>query len=129
MAFATFEQFQTRFERTLPSGQEPRVTALLTDASAIMSGRVPQLLTADPVPDIVVSVCYAMVARVVRNPEGKFKEGFGDDYDFQRDEAQASGELELTDSEYDDLVAAVAGAAAAGRAFSIVPYYPPCEEE
>ncbi|WP_214327851.1 phage Gp19/Gp15/Gp42 family protein [Nonomuraea sediminis] len=124
MAFATLEQFRTRFERTLALEQEPRVSALLEDASAIMSGRVPQLLTASPVPAIAVSVCYAMVARVVRNPEGKFREAYGDDYDFQRDEAQASGELELTDSEYDDLVAAVAGPAAAGRAFSIAPLYP-----
>ncbi|GAA4934069.1 hypothetical protein HD597_010085 [Nonomuraea thailandensis] len=124
MAFATFEQFQTRFERTLASAQEPRVTALLEDASAIMSGRVPQLLDADPVPQIAVSVCCAMVARVVRNPEGKFREDYGGDYEFQRDASQASGELELTENEYDDLVAAVSGAAAAGRSFSIAPLYP-----
>jgi hypothetical protein len=127
-AFATLQQFKDRFERAVKPAEETRVTALLDDASALMVGRVPKLATVIPTPAIAVSVCYAMVARVVRNPEGKFKEGFGDDYDFQRDAAQASGELVLTESEYEDLVAAVSGTAAAGRAFSIVPLYPPCAE-
>lgn len=129
MAFATLQDFKDRFERAVKLAEETRISARLEDASAIMSGRVPQLLTTDPVPVIAVSVCFEMVARVFRNPEGKFREGFGDDYEFQRDEAQASGKLELTESEYEDLVAAIAGPAAAGRSFSIVPFYPPCEEE
>ncbi|MEV4020172.1 hypothetical protein AB0J35_57820 [Nonomuraea angiospora] len=128
MAFATLQDFKDRFERAVKPSEETRVTARLADASAIMSGRVPQLLTADPVPAIAVSVCFEMVARVMRNPEGKFREAFGDDYEFQRDEAQASGELELTENEYDDLVAAITGPAAAGRAFSIAPLYPAVEE-
>lgn len=128
-AFATLQQFKDRFERAVKTAEETRVTALLDDASALMVGRVPKLATVTPTPAIAVSVCYAMVARVVRNPEGKFKEAFGDDYDFQRDAAQASGELVLTESEYEDLVAAVSGTAAAGRAFSIAPLYPPCPEE
>jgi hypothetical protein len=128
VAFATLQDFKDRFERAVKPSEETRITARLTDASAIMSGRVPQLLDADPVPDIAVSVCFEMVARVFRNPEGKFREAFGDDYEFQRDESQATGKLELTDNEYDDLVAAVSGAAAAGRSFSIAPLYPAVEE-
>ncbi|MFB4285698.1 hypothetical protein ACBJ59_61300 [Nonomuraea sp. MTCD27] len=128
MAFATLQDFKDRFERAVKSSEETRISARLADASAIMSGRVPQLLTADPVPDIAVSVCFDMVARTIRNPEGKFREGFGDDYEYQRDAGQASGKLELTDEEYDDLVAAVSGAAAAGRSFSIAPLYPAVEE-
>ncbi|MEU7741984.1 hypothetical protein [Nonomuraea sp. NPDC049158] len=128
-AFATLDQFKARFERAVKLAEEARITARLDDASALMVGRVPKLATITPTPAIAVSVCYDMVARVFRNPEGKFREAFGDDYEYQRDEAQASGELVLTESEYEDLVAAVSGTAAAGRAFSITPLYPPCPEE
>jgi hypothetical protein len=126
MAFATLQQFKDRFERTLTAAEETRVTALLDDASDIMRARVPGLAAASPVPSIAVGVCCAMVARVVRNPEGKFREGFGDDYDFQRDAAVSSGELQLTDTEQDNLEAAVSGAGTGG-AFSIAPLYPPEE--
>ncbi|WP_431903644.1 hypothetical protein [Nonomuraea sp. bgisy101] len=119
--FATLQQFKDRFERPLTVAEETRVGALLEDAADIIRAQVPGLV--DPGPSLAVGVSCAMVARVIRNPEGKVTEQIGDDYGFRRDDAVASGELHLTEVERDDLIAAVNPATASG-AFTITPVYP-----
>jgi hypothetical protein len=114
-AFATLYQFQMRFERPVASDEEPRVGALLDDATAIIRAQVPQLT--DPPPATVVNVVCAMVARVIRNPDGKRSETI-DDYSFTRDNAVSVGGLYLTEAEKDVLTSPGAGA------FTITPVIP-----
>lgn len=119
-AFATLTQFQARFERTLTSGEETRASALLDDASEIIRCLVPML--ADPPPEAVVGVVCAMVARVIRNPDGKRSETI-DDYSYTRDNTVSAGELRLTGAERDIL------SPPASSAFTITPYAVAKEEE
>lgn len=119
-AFATLQQFEARFERPLTAAEQARVTVLLDDASAIIRAQMPNL--PDPPPETVVGVVCAMVARAIRNPEGKRSETI-DDYSYTRDNAVSTGDLYLADAERDLL------GSPGGGAFSITPLYPPCPEE
>lgn len=119
-AFATIEQFSSRFERTLTTAELSRAGVLLDDASAVIRVQVPNM--ADPPPETVVGVVCAMVARAIRNPEGKRSETI-DDYSYTRDNAVSVGEVYLTDDERDMLKPP------RRCAFTIVPYYPPCPED
>lgn len=88
--------------RPLSSDEQQVAQALLADAWAILTTRLPELesrmATGVPSEQLVTSVVTAMVLRVLKNPEGKREESI-DDYSWTRDKALSGGELYVTAGE------------------------------
>lgn len=108
--------------RPLTPGEVGVAQALLDDAWAVLSVRLPNLvgdLEADPpavAQSVVVAVVSAMVLRVMRNPDGKVSESI-DDYTYRRSDAVADGSLYVTADELGLL-----SPTGSGNAFTIRPY-------
>lgn len=92
--------------RPLSSQEQTNAQALLDDAWALLTTRLPSLednLTAETVSTAnLVRVECAMVLRVMRNPDGLLQESI-DDYSYQRDAAVSAGALYVTTAELGDL--------------------------
>lgn len=115
--------------RPLTSDQQITAQAMLDDAWAILSTRLPNLPTdVTVVPpattavvsrEVLVAVMSAMVLRVLRNPDGKVSETI-DDYTYRRSDAVANGALYVTPDELGLL-----SPAGSGSAFTIRPFGEP----
>ena len=81
MSFVNFEDFQVRYENTVPAADEERVAVLLEDACAIAADIIGSTYadgSGSEVPGaIVVTVCAA-VRRAFENPTGLQGETIGD---------------------------------------------------
>ncbi|MGW6739720.1 hypothetical protein ACWGDX_03055 [Streptomyces sp. NPDC055025] len=120
--FATIADLEDRLGRDLADESEQRKAAAhLTDASVIIRGRFPAL--PDPPPAIVLTVCCAMVLRVLTNPEGKREESI-DDYRYVIDSSRSTGEIYLSDTEAEEIEDALKPPNPRSTAFSIVPGAP-----
>lgn len=88
--------------RTLTTTERSTAQALLDDAWAVLTLRLPTLEqrhAANQIPAaVVVSVVTAMVLRVLRNPDGKVQESI-DDYSYRRADGLAEGALYVSASE------------------------------
>jgi hypothetical protein len=115
-ALATLADLADRLGRDLTAAETRQGGALLDDATAIITDRFPRYATTPTAAS--TAVCAAMVARVIRNPNGLRSEQI-DDYSYTIDTARSAGELYLTDSEIDTL------RPVRTSAFSIVPVMPP----
>lgn len=120
---ANIQDLRDRSLGTLDAASEPAANAWLGDAWAIVETRLPGLAArldeagADSsLHRVSVQVVCAIVLRVLKNPDGKFKENI-EDYGYQLDASVATGELYVSDAEL-DLLAPDAGG---GGAFSITP--------
>lgn len=93
---------------------------MLKRAVAKRGGDIEALIEADTTGDLeaeVVRVLATAVLRVMKNPDGKTRESI-DDYEWDRNEAVASGLLYLDDGDLDDLVP---GSGRKGRAYMVDP--------
>lgn len=107
---ATPQDVADRLGFTLTSDQSALVQVLLDDVESMIIGRIPNLtdrLAAVP-PTIasatVVKVEAWAVVRYMKNPDGKYQESL-DDYSFTRDKSIASGDLYISDAEWNELLA------------------------
>ena len=123
MAYATWQDVQDRFGRTLTDSERRQVDAWLDDIESSILSRIPTLhdmVTAGTLlRQTVVKIEAAAVIRVLRNPDGKLTERI-DDYSWTRDSSTATGALYLTDEEWAELTPS-----AATDAFTIRPHYEP----
>lgn len=85
MTFVTFEDFQVRFENTVPAGDEERVAAFLEDACSFVTDIVGAETTAPwgdgsggTTPGTVVAIVCTAVRRAYENPLGLAGETIGD---------------------------------------------------
>lgn len=104
----TAEDIQSRW-RPLTEAEKQTASALILDAQDLLENRlIRDGVTAAPAGDDRWARQYAaivskMVRRVLRNPDGYVRERI-DDYEYSRGEAEAAGELFLSDDEIADLV-------------------------
>lgn len=123
MAYATWTDVEVRLGRTLTETERLQVTAWLDDIESTIRSRIPNLddlvAAGTLLAATIVKIEAAAVLRVVRNPDGKLTERI-DDYSWTRDSSTATGKLELTDSEWEELTPT-----AATDAFTIRPHYEP----
>ncbi|MEO3976306.1 hypothetical protein [Streptomyces sp. CAU 1734] len=82
-AFATIEEYEAR-AGTLTEPRRGQAIAYLTDASALMRGKIPAGFSPDP--DTLRAICIAVVRRVMANPGGyrqrtigRYSETLGED--------------------------------------------------
>lgn len=115
MTYADTTDVAASLGRDLTDDETARASVLLSRVEARIKQRITDLddrVTSDPdYQTIVESVEADSVARVLRNPEGKWRESI-DDYSYMRDRASSSGALEITRSEWGLLFGS-------GAAFSI----------
>jgi len=79
--YATWDDVKAMYELPMPDGDEARVTALLTQASARLTALVPSLparLTAETLdPELPRGLVVEAVLRVYRNPSGVTQQATG----------------------------------------------------
>ena len=124
MTYATVEDVSTRLGRPITDEAEvTQVTAWLGDIEALILARVPDLAARIAEGTLsngtVVMIEANSVIRKIRNPEGKKNERI-DDYSFSLNDANARGDLFLTDDEWDLLIPQ-----SSSGAFSTRPYGAP----
>lgn len=123
MAYATWGDVERRFSRDLTERERIQVTEWLDDVESSILNRIPDL--ADLIDSgalserTVVKVESQAVIRKLDNPQGKLTERI-DDYSWTRAQSTATGELELTDAEWEELTPS-----ASSDAFTIRPHYEP----
>src|SRR5665647_3764166 len=81
MAFVAFDEFQTRYENTIPAADEERVGALLDDACALaadITGEAYADSSGSEVPGAVLATVCTAVRRAYENPLGLGGETIGD---------------------------------------------------
>lgn len=81
MTFVSFDEFQVRYENTIPAADEERVGALLDDACALaadITGATYEDGSGSEVPGVVVSTVCMAVRRAYENPMGLGGETIGD---------------------------------------------------
>lgn len=115
MALATLADLADHLGRDLTAAEQRQGSALLDYASSIILDRFPEYATAPTAAS--TGVCAAMVARVIRNPNGLRSEQI-DDYSYTIDTARSAGEVYLTENEIETLTPIRTSA------FSIVPGAP-----
>lgn len=119
---ATVDDLEARW-RPLSSQESINGTTFLDDAWRMLKRRVSNI-EADMATDVdleaeVVRVLATAVLRVMKNPDGKRREGI-DDYSWERDQSVSSGLLYFTDDDLGD----VSPDTATG-AFTITPFGEP----
>lgn len=124
MPYATVEDVQTRFGRTLTTPETAQVTAWIGDVEAQVEQRLPtladQIVAGNPSAVVVKAVVANAVIRVLRNPEGLRQRQFSiDDYSESAtvDNVLSAGLLYLTDDEWNLL-----SPGSSGDAFTIRSY-------
>ncbi|MFE5771440.1 Gp19/Gp15/Gp42 family protein [Streptomyces sp. NPDC056485] len=96
MALATLTEVADRLGRDLTESETRQATALLADATAMITDRFPvQAVTPTAA---AAAVCAAMVVRVLRNPDARRTEQL-DDYSYTVDNAVSSGQLYVSSTE------------------------------
>jgi len=81
MTFVSFDEFQVRYENTIPAADEERVGALLDDASALaadITGTTYEDGSGSEVPGAVLATVCTAVRRAYENPLGLAGETIGD---------------------------------------------------
>lgn len=81
MTFVTFDEFQVRYENTVPAADEERLGALLEDACALaadITGTTYEDGSGSEVPGAVVATVCTAVRRAYENPTGLQGETIGD---------------------------------------------------
>lgn len=81
MSFVTFEDFQLRYENTVPAADEERVAVLLEDAcdlAADIIGRTYADGSGSEAPSIIIAKVCEAVRRAFDNPSGLQGETIGD---------------------------------------------------
>ncbi len=123
MTYANDSDVEVRLGRTLTEPERLQVVAWLDDIEGTIKSRIPtldDLVTAGSLSDAVVRKVEAQaVIRVLRNPDGKLTERI-DDYSWTRDSSTSTGQLCLTDEEWDELTPS-----ASYEAFTIRPSFEP----
>lgn len=106
MGFATFQDVEDRFYRTLSEEERVLVETRLGDAEGKIRIRIPDLdarIVANPtLADVVARVCADAVIRLIINPEGYQEETDGN-YSYSRFESLSEGRLTISDEEWRDL--------------------------
>ena len=127
MTYATTSDVATSLVRALTTDEATCATGLLARAETLILRRIPDLATRittdDSLEDVVVAVEADAVARVLRNPGGVWQERV-DDYSYTRDRAISTGELYISDDEWDRLLV-TPGTSVASDAFTIRPFSEP----
>lgn len=81
MSFVSFEDFQLRYENTIPAADEERVAVLLEDACAIASDIIGSTYiegSGSEVPGAIIATVFTAVCRAYENPTGLQGETIGD---------------------------------------------------
>lgn len=115
MALATVDDVAVPLLRELSEAEKVYATRLLGWAEILIRGRFADFSALNQ--DAVVMVESQAVARVLRNPEGKYQESISAEYSSTRDRVGADGLLRITDEEW-DLLSPSAGTGNGG-AFAI----------
>lgn len=121
MALATITEVSTRLGREIGEGAETnQVNAWIDDVEGMIKARLPnieeRISDGDLSPLVVSAVVSNVVIRKIKNPDGKQNERI-DDYSYGLTADAATGELFLTDREWDLLMPT-----ASSGAFTIRPY-------
>lgn len=129
MAYATVSDVEAALGRSLTSAEQARALTLVDWAQLIITRRLPNLadrISRDPgLQDVVVMVEAQAVARVLRNPDGMYRESL-DDYSYTRAEEVATGRLYITDDEWSLLLTTADDSGSGSEdAFTIRPYGKP----
>lgn len=124
MPYATVNDVQTRFGRTLTTSETAQAEAWIGDIEAQIAQRIPtledQITAGNPTTAVVKAVVSNAVIRVLRNPEGLRQRQFSiDDYSESAtvDVALSAGLLYLTDDEWNLLSPGSSGDAFTIRAY------------
>ena len=127
MAYATVEDVEVRFGRTLTPGETAQVEAWIGDLEADVLERIPDIdaliLTGRPSARTVTRVISGAIVRKLHNPEGLRSTTTSiDDYSTTKtvDQENSSGRLWLTTEDWALLLPGTGG-----DAFSIRPYGAP----
>ena len=127
MAYATVNDVEVRFGRTLSAAEVAQVTAWIEDLEAEILERIPLLesliLAGRPTAGTLKRVIAGAVIRKLQNPEGLRTTTVAiDDYSTTKtvDSANSTGWLGLTDDEWSLLLPG-----SSGDAFTIRPYGAP----
>ena len=127
MAYATVNDVEVRFGRTLSAAEVAQVTAWIEDLEAEILERIPLLealiLAGRPTTGTLKRVIAGAVIRKLQNPEGLRTTTVAiDDYSTTKtvDSANSTGWLGLTDDEWSLLLPG-----SSGDAFTIRPYGAP----
>lgn len=103
MAYATYEDVESRLGRDLSTSEQQIVTTRLNDIELMIRHRIPDLDTKVSTgvidPAVVVMVESDAVLRLIRNVEG-FRAETDGNYSYQIDERVASGRLDITSEEW-----------------------------
>ncbi len=93
--FVSFDDFQARYENTVPAADEERVGAFLDDACALISDIIGATKAAtygdgsgESVPGAIIATVCTAVRRAYENPGGLQSETIGD-YSYQRGASSA----------------------------------------
>ena len=79
MSFVAYEDFQIRFENTIPAADEERVAVLLEDACALAADVIGTDYVGDSgVPGAIIATICTAVRRAYENPDGFQGETIGD---------------------------------------------------
>lgn len=115
MALATVDDVAVPLLRELSAAERVYAARLLGWAEILIRGRFADFTALNQ--DAVVMVESQAVARVLRNPDGKYQESLSGEYASTRDRIGADGVLRITDEEWSLL--APSSAASSGGAFAI----------
>lgn len=100
MALATVDDVAVPLLRALTEAEKAYAQRLLGWAEILITARFPVLQALNP--EAVVMVESQAVARVLRNPDGKYQESVAaGEYSSTRDRVGADGLLRITDEEWD----------------------------
>lgn len=110
MAYASADDVAARLGRTLSTAETDQVEVLLEDVESLIRSRIPTLDAAvdasSPDSSVVVRVEAWAVVRFMKNPDGKYTESVAGQYSFSRDQALATGQLYLSDEDWEALIPA-----------------------
>lgn len=121
MAYASTNDVAAHLGRSLTEAEATRAALLLNAAEAMISARVADIAEAPT--NLVILVEAMAVARVLRNPDGRWQETISSEYSFQADKVGSDGVLRITDDEWAILVPPVLNDLDT-KAFTIVPGWP-----
>lgn len=108
--YATFADVTTAYEGTIPSGDQPRVEALVKRASARLTQIMPsipfRIRSGELDPDLPAGLVIEAVLRVYRNPEGITAEEIGP-FHKQFNARSIAAEIQFDPQEVHDLLAPI----------------------
>lgn len=119
MSVATTADVAAHLGRELTTAEATRAALLLAAAEALVKARVGDVTKLDQ--SLLKLVEAQAVARVLRNPDGRYSESLSGEYSYQVDRLAADGVLRIAADEWELLVPQVVE----GGAFTISPNYSP----